>query len=159
MADAALRTGMIPLKAKLLARRFMRASGGYGVVGFAKAYFKICVIGTASLMALFLIQLSLCDWQSACLRDPSETLITLIITVIFLCAGVLAVRQFLIEPLAQSIEITPELNELATDFKVPEAALSLSELHGQRGADAHATIWWERAAALNHPATKNSRNT
>jgi hypothetical protein len=31
-----------------------------------------------------------------------------------------------------------------------EAAMTLSELHAQRGANAHAVLWAERAATLGH---------
>jgi len=148
---------MISLQTKLKARRFIRASGGYGYAGFLKAYFKVCVIGAATLMTLLFVQLSLCDWEGACLQNPSDDLVTVITAVLWLCAGALFVRQCVVLPIANSVWITPELTELAADFDDPEAALSLSELHGQRGADAHATIWWERATALEHPATKKNR--
>ncbi len=150
---------MILLRTKLAARAFIRMSGGYGTNGAIKSMWKFIIIGIAVLASGQMVQLSLCDWQSACLLGFEDQIIRNANYTIVAILGLCAVRSIVVEPVARSLKISPELDILATDFKVPEAALSLSELHGQRGAEAHASIWWERATALEHPETKKRRKS
>ncbi|MCF6433156.1 MULTISPECIES: hypothetical protein [unclassified Leisingera] len=153
------------LRVKLAARAISRMGGGTrffwgGFVG----HHRIMMLMSA-IIVFYMTVVLIADFPEmrACLEtnQPSHCIMPMYEAIILDASGIiifLAVLGFalgvalecVIKPIAKTVTISQELEALAAEG-VPEAAQALAELHDERGADAHAFLWRQKAADLGHP--------